>query len=247
MSAALVRSLRRVLALIGGLVVAALSLPGLASTQDDCGAIADWMERSENIPPGLLHAVALAESGRPHPSDGENRAWPWTVRSGPDSFYLPSKELALRKVQELRAAGRSNIDVGCMQINLGHHPTAFASLDEAFDPAANVAYGARFLKQLQEETRSWAVATGRYHSADPDRGQAYRARVHRLWRDLRRRQGGEAPLITEALFVGARLARLAGGPATSSQGAAPSARVITPAPSDRRSNGAASIAVLRGR
>jgi hypothetical protein len=247
MSAALVRLLRRVLALIGGLVVATLSLPGLASTPDDCGAIADWMERSENIPPGLLHAVALAESGRPHPSDGESRAWPWTVRAGPDSFYLPSKELALHKVQELRAAGRSNIDVGCMQINLGHHPTAFASLDEAFDPAANVAYGARFLKQLQEETRSWAMATGRYHSADPDRGQAYRARVHRLWRDLRRRQGGEAPLITEALFVGARLARIAGGPATSSQDAAPAGRVIAPASSDRRSNGAASIAVLRGR
>jgi Transglycosylase SLT domain len=247
MSAALLRPLRRVLALIGGLVVATLSLPGLASTQDDCGAIADWMERSEDIPPGLLHAVALAESGRPHPSGGESRAWPWTVRSGPDSFYLPSKELALRKVQELRAAGRSNIDVGCMQINLGHHPTAFASLDEAFDPAANVAYGARFLKQLQEETRSWAMATGRYHSADPDRGQAYRARVHRLWRDLRRRQGGEGPLITEALFVGARLARLAGRAATSSQDAAPAARVITPASSGRRSNGAASIAVLRGR
>jgi Transglycosylase SLT domain len=247
MSAALVRPLRRVLALIGGLVVATLSLPGLANTQDDCGAIADWMERSENIPLGLLHAVALAESGRPHPSDGENRAWPWTVRSGPDSFYLPSKELALRKVHELRAAGRSNIDVGCMQINLGHHPTAFGSLDEAFDPAANVAYGARFLKQLQEETRSWAIATGRYHSADPDRGQAYRSRVHRLWRDLRRRQGGEAPLITEALFVGTRLARLAGGAATSSPDAAPTARVITPASSDRRSNGAASIAVVRGR
>jgi hypothetical protein len=244
---ALVRQLRRVLALIGGLVVATLSLPAPANTQDDCGAIADWMERSEGIPPGLLHAVALAESGRPHPSDGDNRAWPWTVRSGPDSFYLPSKELALSKVRELHAAGRSNIDVGCMQINLGHHPTAFASLDEAFDPVSNVAYGARFLKQLHAETRSWAMAAGRYHSADPGRGQAYRARVHRLWRDLRRRQGGEAPMITEALFVGTRLARLAGGAPTSRPDGAPAARVITPSSSDRRSKGAASIAVLRGR
>ena len=91
------------------------------------------------------------------------------------------------------------------------------------------------------------MATGRYHSADQDRGQAYRARVHRLWRDLRRRHGGEAPLITEALFVGARLARLAGGAATSGPDPAPTARVIAPALSNRRSNGAASIAVLRGR
>jgi hypothetical protein len=246
MSAGLVRQLRRV-ALVGGLVVATLPLPGLASTQDDCGAIADRMERSEEIPPGLLQAVALAESGRTHPAHGDSRPWPWTVRSGQDSFYLPSKELALSKVRELRAAGRSNIDVGCMQINLGYHANAFASLDEAFDPVSNVAYGARFLKRLQEETRSWAKATGRYHSADADRGQAYRARVHRLWRELRRRQGGEAPLITEALFVGAGLARLAGGAATSRPDAAAAARVITPSSSDRRSKGTASIAVLRGR
>jgi hypothetical protein len=247
MSAALVRQLRRVFALIGGLLVATPSLPGLASTEDDCGAIADRMELAEDIPPGLLHALALAESGRPHPTHGDNRAWPWTVRSGPDSFYLPSKELALRKVRELRAEGRSNIDVGCMQINLGHHPSAFASLDQAFDPAANVAYGALFLKQLREETRSWATATGRYHSADPERGEAYRGRVWRLWRDLRRRQG-EAPMITENLFVGAGPARLAGGAATIATDAVPpTARVITPSSSERRSSASGPIAVLRGR
>jgi hypothetical protein len=246
MSAALVRQLRRVVALIGGLLVATLSLPGLASTEDDCGAIADRMELAEGIPPGLLHALALAESGRPHPAHGANRAWPWTVRSGPDSFYLPSKELALRKVRELRAEGRSNIDVGCMQINLGHHPGAFASLDQAFDPAANVAYGALFLKQLRAETHSWATATGRYHSADPERGEAYRGRVWRLWRDLRRRQG-EAPVITEAMFVGAGPARVAGGAVTSPTDATPTARVLTPSSSDRGSRSGSAIAVLRGR
>jgi Transglycosylase SLT domain len=235
------RRLCRALLALAGLLVEGLAPPAAASTPDDCGALAERMERLADIPPGLLQAVALAESGRAHPTHGDSRPWPWTIRSGVDSFYLPSKETALRKVQELRAAGRSNIDVGCMQINLGYHGTAFASLDEAFDPRRNVAYAAGFLKQLRAETRSWAKATGRYHSADADRGQAYRARVWRLWRDLRR-QAGEAPLIGQAMFVHDGLARLAGGSAASPPEGAPPIRLITPT----RSRSAA-IAVLRGR
>jgi hypothetical protein len=241
------RRLRRALPVIGGLLIAGLAAPGSASTPDDCGALAERMERIADIPPGLLQAVALAESGRAHPTHGDSRPWPWTIRSGADSFYLPSKETALRKVQELRAAGRSNIDVGCMQVNLGYHGTAFASLDEAFDPRRNVAYAAGFLKQLREQTRSWAKATGRYHSGDADRGQAYRARVWRLWRDLRRRQGGEAPMITEATFAGDRLARLAGGAATARPEDASGARLIVPSAPGRQSRPADRIAVLRGR
>jgi hypothetical protein len=246
--AAIARRLRLACYTLGlGLLVAVVPMGARASTSDVCGAIADQTERAEDIPPGLLHAVALAESGRWQADEGFGQAWPWTVRSGPDSFYLPSKEVALGKVRELRATGRSNIDVGCMQINLGYHGTAFASLDDAFDPPSNVAYGARFLKQLRDETRSWAKATGRYHTADADRGQAYRARVWRLWRDLRRRQSGETPMITEAMFVGDRLARLAGGVATVRPEDTPRARVITPSSPERRSRSADSIAVLRGR
>jgi len=245
-AAASVRKLGRALAVIGSLTVALLPLAAVATTAD-CGAIAERMERAGDMPPGLLQAVALAESGRAHPEHGDARPWPWTVRSASDSFYLPSKELALRKVWELRAAGRSNIDVGCMQINLGYHGTAFATLDDAFDPLRNVAYGARFLTQLRAETRSWATATGRYHSADADRSQAYRARVWRLWRDLRRRQGGEAPMIAEATFVGDRLARLAGGAATARPEDASGARLIVPSAPGRQSRPADRIAVLRGR
>jgi hypothetical protein len=88
-------------------------------------------------------------------------------------------------VHELRAQGRSNIDVGCMQINLGYHGHAFASVAEALEPASNVAYGAQFLRKLREETRSWAGATARYHSRHPERGQAYRETVYRFWHQVR--------------------------------------------------------------
>ncbi len=159
--------------------------PAAAGLPDICGTIAGETERAEGIPPGLVRAVTLVESGRWLPEDRRTQAWPWTVTAGPETFYLPSKRAALRKVQELRASGRSNIDVGCMQVNLGYHGDAFASLDEALDPASNIAYGAKFLKQLRVETRSWARATARYHSSDPDRGKQYRAKVYRRWQELR--------------------------------------------------------------
>ena len=49
---------------------------------------------------------------------------------------------------------------------------------------SNVAYAARFLKRLRDETESWSRATAHYHSRDPDRGEAYRDKVFRLWDEL---------------------------------------------------------------
>lgn len=158
------------------------------STADPCRAAAEHEERARNIPPGLVLAVAMAESGRWLPADRTTRPWPWTVTSGRESFFLPSKEAAVDKVRELEARGRSNIDVGCMQVNLGYHGHAFASLSEALEPTTNVAYGAGFLRSLRDETRSWARATARYHSGHPERGNAYRDRVYRLWYELRRQR-----------------------------------------------------------
>jgi hypothetical protein len=223
---------------LAGLVLA-WPIVATASTIDRCGVIADQLERVRDIPPGLLQALALAESGHKDPALGRHQAWPWAVRAGAEGFYLPSKAAALAKVRALREEGRNNIDVGCMQINLGYHGSAFRSLEDAFEPAHNVAYGARFLQQLQRETGSWAVATGRYHSAERDRGQAYRARVYRIWQDLRRRQGQGAPTLSAAAFLGGP-ARLAGSAAAGAGDGA--LRVISPS----RSGGSGAIAVLRG-
>ncbi|MDZ7712446.1 MAG: hypothetical protein U5L06_04740 [Rhodovibrio sp.] len=62
--------------------------------------------------------------------------------------YLPSKAAAIAEVRDLQARGVSNIDVGCMQVNLHWHGDAFESLEQAFDPAYNVAYAAAFLLDL---------------------------------------------------------------------------------------------------
>jgi hypothetical protein len=70
-----------------------------------------------------------------------------------------------------------SIDVGCMQVNLLHHPNAFASLEQAFDPVGNAIYAAHFLRQLFDQTGSWPKATAAYHSATPKLGSAYQLKV----------------------------------------------------------------------
>ena len=143
------------------------------------------------LPSGLLTAVAVAESGRYDRSKRAAAPWPWTVNNAGDGRYFASKAEAIAHVERLRAAGERNIDVGCMQINLMHHPEAFTSLEEAFEPARNVGYGARFLGALQRETASWERAVERYHTADPERGRAYRERVYQRWAGA---PAGGAPL-----------------------------------------------------
>jgi soluble lytic murein transglycosylase-like protein len=131
-----------------------------------CAAPIARFERSERIPRQLLAAVALAESGRWDKARGAKFAWPWTVTAGGKGRFFDTKAAAIAEVRRLRASGISNIDVGCMQINLKYHPDAFDDLNQAFDPSENVAYAARFLKRLNEARRSWSMAVGLYHSSN---------------------------------------------------------------------------------
>ena len=80
-------------------------------------------------------------------------------------------------VRMFQAKGVRSIDVGCMQVNLLHHPAAFPDLDTAFDPQANAVYAARFLTALYGQTRDWSLATAMYHSQTQERGEDYQRRV----------------------------------------------------------------------
>jgi hypothetical protein len=138
---------------------------------DSCLPNISSAEKSEGIPDGLLKAIGLTESGRVT-SDG--RRVPWrSVNAHGQAYYFDSKKDAVAFVQELQSQGVVIIDVGCVQVNLYHHPNAFASLSAAFDPGTNVAYAAKFLAELESKTGDWSVATQYYHSHTPYLGQAY--------------------------------------------------------------------------
>lgn len=160
------------------------AVPPLPASPDPalaCRGAAAAAERTHAIPPGLLWAIARAESGRWDPRRRARVAWPWTINAEGEGHFFPSKAAAIAAVRSLQASGVRSIDVGCMQVNLHHHPHAFADLDEAFDPVANATYAGQFLASLRGLTGSWAGAAGRYHSATPERGGPYRERVLALW------------------------------------------------------------------
>ena len=203
-----------------------LALPAIA-TERSCEDLARAAESRYGVPPGLLQAVALTESGRYDSELGRAVSWPWAIASGNEySAFAPDKLSALSTVQQLQREGRRNIDVGCMQINLLHHPDAFPTLESAFDPASNVDYGARFLTALWRETGSWEDAVARYHSANSGLGQTYRDQVLQRWHRL---PLGPAPSpITDAALPVLVRPRPPGTPGSVFAWLAPSVR-LTPA------------------
>jgi hypothetical protein len=138
-------------------------------------------ERIVRLPPHLLGAIAEVESGRPDANTGKVYPWPWTIDAEGRGQFFATKAQAIAAVSALQAQGVRSIDVGCMQINLMHHPNAFASLDAAFDPTSNALYGARFLSSLYAASGSWIQATAAYHSETPAIGADYERRVMARW------------------------------------------------------------------
>ena len=154
-------------------------------------------EQAVAIPPLLMVAIGKVESGRRDPATGAVVAWPWTINAEGQGSYYESKAQAIAAVRALQARGVQSIDIGCMQINLMHHPNAFASLDQAFDPSANATYAAHFLNDLHAQSNDWLHAAGQYHSSTPELGAAYQTQVAAAWTQ-ERNLADATPLLTAA-------------------------------------------------
>ena len=161
-----------------------LLLSGAARAADPsalCEAAIASAEAAGNLPPRMLNAIAMVESGRYDEAAKTVRPWPWTINVEGVGHYYASKADVIGAVRDFQMRGIKSIDVGCMQVNLMYHPEAFGSLDEAFEPGANAAYAAQFLNRLHAPSDDWGHAIGAYHSATPALGDAYRAMVVARW------------------------------------------------------------------
>ena len=183
----MIRCLALCLALLPGLAMARIAnqpgppTAGPLTPYAMCEAAIASAEAATKLPARVLNAIALRESGRLDPDTGRWRPWPWTINVEGIGHFYDSKEAAIAAVQSIQAAGEPSVDVGCMQVNLMHHPNAFASLDEAFDPTHNADYAGRFLKELFASTGDWGTAIAAYHSRTPGIGEPYRDQVVATW------------------------------------------------------------------
>lgn len=153
-------------------------------------------EKRHGIPNRLLLAISTVESGR---AVGKSkRPWPWTICANGRGYYCTTKSAAIATVKRLMARGIRNIDVGCMQVNLLHHSTAFKNLEEAFTPKSNVNYAARFFMSLRNTYNSWTHAVGYYHSKAARHYKPYCSLVYNTWNKVRNFQVRDTPVIARA-------------------------------------------------
>ncbi len=176
----------RTVVLIAGITLASSAIAGPtaaapASTASLCQAAGEVAERTYGVPPGMLVAIGRVESGRKHPQTGRIIPWPWTINAAGSGRMFERPEEVIDATQRLQEQGLQSIDVGCYQVNLQHHPNAFKSLAEAFDPRYNADYAARFLVSLHAKLKTWEEAIAAYHSSTPELGGPYRDRVLQGW------------------------------------------------------------------
>ena len=153
-------------------------------TYNLCSVAIKDVQESHNIKENLLQTIASVESGKYISSVGRRLPWPWTVHANGKGRYYKTKQEAITAVKELQASGYTNIDVGCMQINLKYHGSSFENLEEAFDPKKNVLYSASFLQKLYKKTNDWKKTAMQYHSKNTRRGINYKNRLEKHYAEF---------------------------------------------------------------
>lgn len=165
--------------------------------------------REYGLPPALLYAVALTESGQNSLSEGQFRPWPWALNINGEGRYFRSRQGAWQALQAVLATADSSVDssvnssvntsvdIGLMQINWRYHRAVLGSTWQALDPYHNLRVAAVILRDCHAVHGHWLASVGCYHAPNhPANAHAYARRVKQHWAtlaDAQREVGFERP------------------------------------------------------
>lgn len=156
-----------------------------APSADVCEWAAQQAAQEYGVPEDIMGALTLTETGRR--LDGLVRPWAWSANAEGEGTWFEDPASAVAFAQDRVAQGRTNIDIGCFQLNYRWHGENFTSVAQMFDPLENARYAARFVRGLYGETGDWRAAAGAFHSRTQVYAQKYLARFDTLRQMLRER------------------------------------------------------------
>lgn len=151
----------------------------VALASEECIAAITKYEQLYKIPTGLLKAVSKVES----------EYNPLALNDGLGSHNFKTKQEVLNRINYLVDIGKTNFDIGCMQINYYWHSKNFHSIEEMLDVSWNVRYAAGLIHGLYKEHGTWQAAVRHYHSYEPSIHKQYSKKIALAW--LKEKQSNE--------------------------------------------------------
>ena len=91
--------------------------------QDGCRPFIAPAEQYYRLPPGLLSAIALVESGR------GGVPYPWALNLAGQAVMAADYAEAARMLRDAKGRPRRDIAIGCMQIHMQYHLSSFNQPD----------------------------------------------------------------------------------------------------------------------
>jgi hypothetical protein len=139
---------------------------------------------ASGVPPSVLFAVALQESGVQW--GGRWIPWPWTLNiAGLPARYARRRDACAALQSALSKIPPNRIDVGLGQLNVGYQGYRVEHPCLLLDPYLNLAIAGSILHEHYESAQDWLRAIAHYHR--PAGGQIaaqYRAAVERQLRRM---------------------------------------------------------------
>ena len=180
------------------LAVPSYAINNFQLEKNNCEELAKKLSKNSGLPDGLLGSIARVESGRIN-KNGVKRAWPWTLNLAGDSKFFDNKSQTLEYLNNAISEGKTNIDIGCMQINYRWHKNNFPTVEEMLDPKSNINYAIKFLNELFEKHNSWEDAVKHYHSATKSLNTKYYRKIARVFNTIRNEESSNNLSFIDAL------------------------------------------------